>query len=73
MGTDDMGRMVEGLTGVPPKPPSPRRSLTRREKKEQSARVRRFLSLPPQLQEGILKYGESIRQAYAKGGLTKTK
>lgn len=71
MGANDIARMVEELTGVPPKPPSPRRPLTRREKEEQSARVRRFLSLPPQLQEGILKYGESIRQAYDKGDLTK--
>ena len=38
--------------------------MGRREKHEQAARVRRFLSLPPELQEGVLRYGEQIQKAY---------
>lgn len=57
---EEAARVVEALTGVPP----PWRKLTRREKQEQAARVKRFLALPPQLQEGILRYGENIQKAY---------
>lgn len=59
---EDITKLMEELTGVPPKP-SPRR-LTKRERKEQAQRLKRFLALPPQLQEGILKYGENIREVY---------
>lgn len=54
-------RVVEQLTGVPPTIP---RKMTRKERQEQAARVKRFLALPPQLQEGILRYGEHIQKAY---------
>jgi len=57
----EAARVIEQLTGVPPVFP---RKMTRKEKQEQAARVKRFLALPPQLQEGILKYGENIQQAY---------
>lgn len=59
----DITKLVEELTGVPPVTPPKR--LTRKEKREQAERVRRFLALPPPLQEGILKYGENIREAYS--------
>ena len=57
----EAARVIEQLTGVPP---TITRKITRKEKQEQAARVKRFLALPPQLQEGILKYGENIQQAY---------
>jgi hypothetical protein len=37
--------------------------MGRREKQE-AARVRRFLALPPQLQEGVLRYAENLKKAY---------
>jgi len=55
-------KVIETLTGVASMP-SPR-EMTRKEKREQAARIRRFLTLPPQLQEGVLLYGENIRKAY---------
>jgi len=63
MAIDDLTKLMEEMTGVPPMTP-PRR-LTREERKAQAERVKRFLALPPQLQEGILKYGENIREAYS--------
>lgn len=72
MTNGDLTGDVEKLTGVT-SGGSATGEMTREEKREQRDRVKRFLALPPQLQEGILKYGERIRQAYAKGGLTKTK
>lgn len=62
MAVEDLTELMEELTGIPPKP-LPRR-LTKRERKEQAQRIKRFLALPPLLQEGILKYGENIREAY---------
>jgi hypothetical protein len=59
----EAAKVIEALTGVPPTVPELRK-MTRREKEEQAARVKRFLALPPQLQEGILKYGENIQKAY---------
>lgn len=59
---DDIAGLVEELTGVPPAPPG---RLTREERQKQAERVSRFLAFPPQLQEGILRYGESLRQVYA--------
>ncbi len=32
--------------------------------REQADRVRRFRALPPRLQEGLLRYGNRIREAY---------
>lgn len=74
-GVAEAARVIEALTGVPAYyvsagqglasvlPITPNK-MTRRERQEQAARIRRFLTLPPQLQEGILRYGENIRKAY---------
>jgi hypothetical protein len=59
---EEAARTIEALTGVPST--IPEKKMARRETREQAARVRRFLSLPPQLQEGILRYGENIQKAY---------
>jgi len=61
----EAAKVIEVLTGVPPTIPELRK-MTKREKQEQAARVKRFLALPPQLQEGILKYGENIQKAYCR-------
>ena len=58
----EAARVIEQLTGVSPL--LPERKMTRKERQEQAARVKRFLALPPQLQEGILRYGENIQKAY---------
>ena len=55
-------QVIEELTGVPP--PAGLKKPTRKERQEQKARVQRFLALPPALQEGILKYGEKMRNSY---------
>lgn len=60
-GLAEAARVIERLTGVPPTFP---KKLTRKERQEQAARVKRFLALPPQFQEGILRYGENIQRAY---------
>jgi len=57
----EAARVIEQLTGVPPAFPV---KMTRKERQEQAARVKRFLALSPQLQEGILRYGENIQKAY---------
>ncbi len=56
---------IKALTGAPPIPSI--RRMTRKERQEQTARLRRFLALSPELQEGALRYGENIRASY-KGG-----
>lgn len=61
---EEAARVIEQLTGVPPK--MPLRKMTRKERQEQAARVKRFLVLSPQLQEGCLKYAENIMQGYRK-------
>jgi hypothetical protein len=61
--TEDITKLMEELTGI--SAPTPSKRLTRKEKKEQAGRVRRFLALPPPLQEGILRYGERLREAYS--------
>jgi len=58
----EVAKIIEQLTGMPPAFP---RKMTRKEKQEQAARVKRFLALPPHLQEGILHYGENIQKAYS--------
>jgi len=55
-------RVLEELFNLPPQPEL--RKMTRREKGEQVQRVRKFLSLPVQLQEGCLKYAQNILDAY---------
>ncbi len=59
---EEAARVIEALTGVPPVPSE--RKMTGKERQEQAARARRFLALPPQLQEGVLRYGENIQKAY---------
>lgn len=59
----EAARVIEQLTGVPP---TIREKMTRKERQEQAARVKRFLTFPPQLQEGILRYGENIQKAYSR-------
>jgi hypothetical protein len=44
--------------------PSVGQIMTRRQKREQAARVKRFLALPVSLQEGALQYAEKIRESY---------
>jgi len=58
----EVARIMAELTGVPES--SPDTGTTPKEERAQTNRVKRFLALPPQLQEGILRYGENIRQAY---------
>jgi hypothetical protein len=55
-------RALEELFNVPPQPEL--RKMTKQKKDEQAQRVRRFLSLPVQLQEGCLKYAQNILDAY---------
>ena len=57
----EAARIIEAITGVPPKTPL---KMTRQERQEQEARVKRFLALPPELQEGVLHYAENMREAY---------
>ncbi len=68
MSVEEAARALEAPTGVPPSI----RKMTRQERQEQTARLRRFLALPPELQEGALRYGENIRASY-KGGPTPIK
>jgi len=60
----EVAKIIESLTGVPFSFPVVRR-MTRKERQEQAARVRRFLALPVSLQEGALEYAEKIRKAYS--------
>ena len=62
--SDDLieaARIIEELTGWPA---TIRQPLARKEKREREERVRRFLALPPHLQEGALRYAENLRDAY---------
>lgn len=56
----EAAKILETVTGVPSA------ILSKKERQEQAARVKRFLALPPQLQEGCLKYAENIVQGYRK-------
>lgn len=60
----EAGRVIKALLGVSPAITTPRQ-MTRKERQEQAARVRQFLALPPELQEGALRYAENIKAAYA--------
>ena len=62
MGTpEEAAGIIEELTGAPPFLP---KRKTRKEKQEQAARVKRFLALSPELQEGALQYAENMKGAY---------
>ena len=61
---DEVARTIEYLTGVPPKPRNPAVPATRKERRSQAERVRLFKSLPPELQEGALRYAERTRASY---------
>ena len=63
MSVEEAARVIEALTGVPPTLPS--KSLTRLKRQEQKARLERFLALPPELQEGALRYAENIKIAFS--------
>ena len=41
-----------------------RQKPTPMERLKREARLKRFLALPPQLQEGALRYADNIRSAY---------
>jgi len=56
-------KAIEAITGVPAKL---QMKKSRKERLAEKERVRRFLALPPQLQEGCLKYAENITQTYRK-------
>ena len=56
MSVEEAAKVMDDLT--PPKP------MTRQEKREQAERLKRFLALPPELQEGALRYAENIRASY---------
>lgn len=57
----EAAKVTESPSGLPPAFGG--RRMGRREKQE-AARVRRFLALPPQLQEGVLRYAENLKKAY---------
>ncbi len=59
----EAAKVIEALLGVPPAITT-RRQMTRKERQEQAARLRRFLALPPELQEGVLRYAENMKGAY---------
>ncbi|MFQ6117600.1 MAG: hypothetical protein ACE5LQ_04965 [Candidatus Bipolaricaulia bacterium] len=61
----EAARVIEELTGASP---ALKRKKTRKEKQEERERVRRFLALSPELQEGVLKYAEHLKKSY-NGGL----
>ena len=58
---DEAAKTLEFLTGVPPTIPV---KMTRKERQERATRVKRFLTLSPQLQEGCLRYAENIKAKY---------
>ena len=59
-------RTLEEMFNVPPQPEL--RKMKKQEKNEQAERVRRFLALPVQLQEGCLRYARNILDAYKSEG-----
>ncbi|MBW1921222.1 MAG: hypothetical protein JRI81_13510 [Deltaproteobacteria bacterium] len=62
--TDDLieaAKAIEAITGVPTKL---QMKKSRKERLAEKERIRRFLALPPQLQEGILRYGEHLQKTY---------
>ena len=59
-------RTLEELFNAPPQPEL--RKMKKQEKNEQAERVRKFLALPVQLQEGCLRYAQNILDAYKSEG-----
>jgi len=59
----EAAKVIEALLGVPPAITASRK-MTRKVRQEQTARVRRFLELPPEFQEGVLRYAENMKGAY---------
>ena len=55
----EAARGIEALLGVPSAI-----STKRMSRQEQTARVKRFLALPAELQEGALHYAENMKGAY---------
>jgi len=61
----EVARIIESLLGVPSATVGQTaRRMTRQERQEQAARVKRFLALPRELQEGVLRYAENMKGAY---------
>ncbi len=58
----EAARLIEALTGVPPIPAL--RIMSTKERQAHKARLRRFLALSPELQEGALRYAENILKSY---------
>jgi len=57
-------RVIESLFGVAATSGQTTKRQTRQERQAQAARVERFLALPPELQEGVLRYAENMKGAY---------
>ena len=69
-GIEEAARIIEQITGIPPGGRrNIERKIGRKERREQAARVRRFLALSAGLQEGVLRYAEKLKRAY--GGIDK--
>ena len=58
----EAARRIEALLGVPSAISTKR--MSRQERQEQTARVKRFLALPAELQDGVLRYAENMKGAY---------
>jgi len=69
MSVEEAALVIEALTGVPPM----LLRRTRKTRQEQTARLRRFLALPPELQEGALRYAENIQASYCGQARSKCK
>ena len=55
-------QLIESLTRLPLTASG--NGISLKERQEQDERVKRFLALPAPLQEGVLRYGERLREAY---------
>ena len=58
----EAARVIGVLTSTPPI--TLEKKLTTEDSTDEAARVKRFLSLPVRLQEGVLRYGERLQRAY---------
>ncbi len=58
----EAARGIEALLDVPSAISTKR--MSRQERQERTARVKRFLALPAELQEGALHYAENMKGAY---------
>jgi len=59
----EAAKAIEAITGVPARL---QMKKSRQERLEAKERVKRFLALPPQLQEGVLRYGQGLRETYSR-------